>query len=190
PVPVELEYLGDLRASTEDGVEGRTGLLEDHRDPVAAQLGHLPLGELGQFLAIEADRSADDPARHRDQSEDGEGGDRLAAAGLTHDAQDLAGVDVDVDPVHRLDHSVPGEEVGLEVGHLEQVLVGSSPGAYGRVVVAHSFRLGSRASRRPSPSMLKPSTVIMMARPGKIIDRKSTRLNSSHVKISYAVFCL
>src|SRR5690606_6677758 len=27
-------------------------------------------------------------------------------------------------------------------------------------------------------------------RNGKVIDRKSTRLNSSHVKISYAVFCL
>src|SRR5690606_40231905 len=26
--------------------------------------------------------------------------------------------------------------------------------------------------------------------PGDVIDRKSTRLNSSHVKISYAVFCL
>src|SRR5690606_40376771 len=26
--------------------------------------------------------------------------------------------------------------------------------------------------------------------PNDIIDRKSTRLNSSHVKISYAVFCL
>src|SRR5690606_41182958 len=25
---------------------------------------------------------------------------------------------------------------------------------------------------------------------GKMLDRKSTRLNSSHVKISYAVFCL
>src|SRR5690606_40104692 len=25
---------------------------------------------------------------------------------------------------------------------------------------------------------------------GKLLDRKSTRLNSSHVKISYAVFCL
>src|SRR5690606_41837491 len=25
---------------------------------------------------------------------------------------------------------------------------------------------------------------------GEIVDRKSTRLNSSHVKISYAVFCL
>src|SRR5690606_40517695 len=27
-------------------------------------------------------------------------------------------------------------------------------------------------------------------RPGIALDRKSTRLNSSHVKISYAVFCL
>src|SRR5690606_42006594 len=25
---------------------------------------------------------------------------------------------------------------------------------------------------------------------GRVVDRKSTRLNSSHVKISYAVFCL
>src|SRR5690554_7535702 len=25
---------------------------------------------------------------------------------------------------------------------------------------------------------------------GKVVDRKSTRLNSSHVRISYAVFCL
>src|SRR5690606_27150774 len=32
--------------------------------------------------------------------------------------------------------------------------------------------------------------VINDLRMGKIIDRKSTRLNSSHVKISYAVFCL
>src|SRR5690606_41795498 len=30
----------------------------------------------------------------------------------------------------------------------------------------------------------------LMKAQGKIIDRKSTRLNSSHVKISYAVFCL
>src|SRR3989442_10312238 len=27
-------------------------------------------------------------------------------------------------------------------------------------------------------------------RPGQTLDRKSTRLNSSHVRISYAVFCL
>src|SRR5690606_40957180 len=29
-----------------------------------------------------------------------------------------------------------------------------------------------------------------IAKPGSAQDRKSTRLNSSHVKISYAVFCL
>src|SRR5436309_9662426 len=33
---------------------------------------------------------------------------------------------------------------------------------------------------------------VEMAEPGlgRVVDRKSTRLNSSHVKISYAVFCL
>src|SRR2546430_11746037 len=46
-------------------------------------------------------------------------------------------------------------------------------------------RLRARsAGRRP--------TVLKMARPvtGSTADRKSTRLNSSHSQISYAVFCL
>src|SRR5690606_40004499 len=30
----------------------------------------------------------------------------------------------------------------------------------------------------------------LLRRLGQVLDRKSTRLNSSHVKISYAVFCL
>src|SRR5690606_40595094 len=33
-------------------------------------------------------------------------------------------------------------------------------------------------------------TVISQDKQESILDRKSTRLNSSHVKISYAVFCL
>src|SRR5436309_12073263 len=32
--------------------------------------------------------------------------------------------------------------------------------------------------------------LVDLARDGRLADRKSTRLNSSHVKISYAVFCL
>src|SRR5690606_39413160 len=41
-------------------------------------------------------------------------------------------------------------------------------------------------------NMERPALRRMMAdiEAGKIEDRKSTRLNSSHVKISYAVFCL
>src|SRR5207253_8176958 len=39
----------------------------------------------------------------------------------------------------------------------------------------------------PGPAWLQdPGTV----KPALIVDRKSTRLNSSHVAISYAVFCL
>src|SRR5436309_11542963 len=46
------------------------------------------------------------------------------------------------------------------------------------------FRSPAR-SQRPGPARLPPGARARGAR-----DRKSTRLNSSHVKISYAVFCL
>src|SRR3989442_8656740 len=36
----------------------------------------------------------------------------------------------------------------------------------------------------------EPEILDVREPPGKAIDRKSTRLNSSHVRISYAVFCL
>src|SRR3989442_4527870 len=35
-----------------------------------------------------------------------------------------------------------------------------------------------------------PASHMMKSKPEKFSDRKSTRLNSSHVRISYAVFCL
>src|SRR5690606_40399523 len=37
---------------------------------------------------------------------------------------------------------------------------------------------------------IKRIAAILSSRKGSELDRKSTRLNSSHVKISYAVFCL
>src|SRR6266496_4898183 len=45
------------------------------------------------------------------------------------------------------------------------------------------FRSAARRSRRRSPGPTLPRTT-------HTADRKSTRLNSSHVEISYAVFCL
>src|SRR5690606_41652803 len=46
--------------------------------------------------------------------------------------------------------------------------------------------------RTQDASLLITNTFISEAidKDGAVIDRKSTRLNSSHVKISYAVFCL
>src|SRR5207302_11475697 len=45
---------------------------------------------------------------------------------------------------------------------------------------------GSDFCSRPAACLPRPASVAIATRP----DRKSTRLNSSHVKISYAVFCL
>src|SRR5438552_14687879 len=53
-----------------------------------------------------------------------------------------------------------------------------------------------RSRRPPSPATFRPSPSTISATPGGTTatsatrDRKSTRLNSSHQIISYAVFCL
>src|SRR3712207_6889442 len=47
----------------------------------------------------------------------------------------------------------------------------------------------ARLSRRPGrQALLRAEQELRPGRPG--LDRKSTRLNSSHANISYAVFCL
>src|SRR5258708_27513468 len=42
----------------------------------------------------------------------------------------------------------------------------------------------------PTPSISRKHAVIALTADGYVLDRKSTRLNSSHQIISYAVFCL
>src|SRR5207302_8273391 len=54
-------------------------------------------------------------------------------------------------------------------------------------------RLAALAPHRPSARTSRPHHRLSWSIPRRqngIQDRKSTRLNSSHVKISYAVFCL
>src|SRR5699024_11957164 len=53
------------------------------------------------------------------------------------------------------------------------------------IIYFHGFRGGDYTTR----VMVKHATHDK-GNPKKAIDRKSTRLNSSHVSISYAVFCL
>src|SRR2546430_10104116 len=48
----------------------------------------------------------------------------------------------------------------------------------------------SVASPVPSVVIVPGSGTEMLIAPSSILDRKSTRLNSSHSQISYAVFCL
>src|SRR5690349_25162854 len=51
------------------------------------------------------------------------------------------------------------------------------------------FRSGGR-SRGEGPGSVRPRAPVAGLRRALAEDRKSTRLNSSHVEISYAVFCL
>src|SRR5690349_23460250 len=50
-------------------------------------------------------------------------------------------------------------------------------------------RPGQLGADPPSPGELQFAAVLPPGTAGRV-DRKSTRLNSSHVEISYAVFCL
>src|SRR5947199_8284177 len=56
----------------------------------------------------------------------------------------------------------------------------------------HALRAPPRLHRQPGEARLRLHSVGLPLRrvPGRGRDRKSTRLNSSHLGISYAVFCL
>src|SRR5690606_42007917 len=70
--------------------------------------------------------------------------------------------------------------------------------AYLRILYGEYFRHFGDPDRKNPFDNLSFKDVSARSRPpfpvdwirDKILDRKSTRLNSSHVKISYAVFCL
>src|SRR5438874_8726086 len=60
-------------------------------------------------------------------------------------------------------------------------------------LVLVSFALCQQTQAAPSPETPDPGSVASTNTAdgqGALPDRKSTRLNSSHVEISYAVFCL
>src|SRR3712207_7818316 len=54
------------------------------------------------------------------------------------------------------------------------------------MTVDGSFPLGAAVSARLLMEGVNPYVTLLLA----LLDRKSTRLNSSHANISYAVFCL
>src|ERR1035437_3639979 len=54
----------------------------------------------------------------------------------------------------------------------------------------HNGRLHSSACDQPIPGVAQLERIVVLRILPAIVDRKSTRLNSSHANISYAVFCL
>src|SRR5690625_6740801 len=66
------------------------------------------------------------------------------------------------------------------------------PGYLGYITGLTGDNAGSRSTSDPGerPWRLVAGAVLFVAGFTAVLDRKSTRLNSSHVAISYAVFCL
>src|SRR5690606_40617409 len=62
----------------------------------------------------------------------------------------------------------------------------------GRYVIYEATVCSDTAEARPGTlfGVVRDVTALRLAERERTSDRKSTRLNSSHVKISYAVFCL
>src|SRR5439155_15478323 len=92
-----------------------------------------------------------------------------------------------------------GDELGAHLGgyHHQTVLsIACSTSSASQKAADRYFQPPSASTATTIPSLRSPASLRATwptapdETPAKIPDRKSTRLNSSHVAISYAVFCL
>src|SRR5690554_7285324 len=78
---------------------------------------------------------------------------------------------------------------------LRSVIVGEDAGVEGNSAFTDAFFIGFQRDDMGWQSLDGANTInvgkgVFINLPVNMTDRKSTRLNSSHVRISYAVFCL
>ena len=114
------DRLGDLASDGHRRVERRHRVLEDDRHLVAPDVADLPVGDLGEITAFEAYGPTGDKAARREKADYRHAGHGLATAGLADDADRLADVDCERDPVHGPDDGVALADVGPEVVYLKQ----------------------------------------------------------------------
>ena len=112
---VRLERLADLPADRQHRVQRGHRVLEDHRDLAAADRAQLLVRQREQVAAAEHRRALRDAAVARQDPEQRERGDALAAARLADDAERLAGRDVEGDPVDGVDEPALRPEPDVQV---------------------------------------------------------------------------
>src|SRR5699024_12373574 len=92
-------------------------------------------------------------------------------------------------PHQRYPHSCPtrrsSDLVSTDAGYRDRILKAEKPNS-----VAVKYEDLVNAKRADRSTMVKGMDVVYIYHDTIDEDRKSTRLNSSHVSISYAVFCL
>src|SRR2546427_5532392 len=75
---------------------------------------------------------------------------------------------------------IPGDGIGPEVIDAARRIIAAT----GAPIEWEERQAGASIFKKGLPSGVPPETI------ESVVDRKSTRLNSSHSQISYAVFCL
>ena len=115
------DRLRDLVAHPADRVEGVHGTLEDDADVGPATTPECLRIERAQFLSVEPDRATRDAPVLGQQAGDGEGRGRLATAGLAHETDGLARIDLEADAVHGPCHAALADaELHAQVTHLQE----------------------------------------------------------------------
>ncbi len=114
------QHLGELRADGEGRVQRGHRLLEDHRQPVAAQVGQGRLVERQQVAAFEGHAAGDMRSGPRQQAHDRQRRHALAAAGLADHAQGFAGIDREGHAVDRLRRTLVGAELHAQIVDRQQ----------------------------------------------------------------------
>ncbi|MNL65381.1 hypothetical protein D3C87_1897090 [compost metagenome] len=110
-----LDGLGDLVADGEDRVEGRHGVLEDHRRGPAAQPHQVVPAGLGHVNAVEPQLGRADFGRGGQEAQQGAAAHRFARAAFAHNAQALALIDGEADAAHGVHRAAILAEADPEV---------------------------------------------------------------------------
>jgi len=137
------DHLHDLRAHGQHRVQRRHRLLHDERDALAPDAAQRR-GRSGQKVCpAEQHAAAQDAGRGRQQAQQGERGDRLAAPAFSHQRQGLTRGDVEVDA---MDGDAAGETDG-KVLHMQQ----RRHAHQGAPVTRRPYAGSAPSSARPRP---------------------------------------
>ena len=115
----QQENLAHLLADREHRIERRHGVLEDHGDVRAPELAQLVVGRVEDLGALVADRSGLGRRGAGEEPHDGPGQHGLPGAGLAHDAQRLALLELERHALDGTQRAAAGGEGDLEVVDLQ-----------------------------------------------------------------------
>src|SRR2546427_10935408 len=103
-------------------------------------------------------------------------------------ADRLVAVRADVTIAQQLDHAM--DEVRGRFGRLDVLFVNAGVGEFVSIAEVTEQHFDRIFDTNVKGAYFTIQKALSLLGPGASIDRKSTRLNSSHSQISYAVFCL